>query len=104
MESADNDCSSVIIEPVYDSNLSAGLDAAHYYLGKSVKHSTRQQVRICIFDNKPCHGFFFFFFKLFFVWFSTTKFTVFGATSVTRTKWQNSEQIINLWLPVCPLL
>ena len=102
MESADNDCSSVIIEPVYDSNLSAGLDAAHYYLGKSVKHSTRQQVRICVNDNKP--QVFFFFFKLFFVWFSTTKFTVFGATSVTKTKCQNSEQIINLWLPVCLLL
>ena len=59
MESADNDCSSVIIEPVYDSNLSAGLDAAHYYLGKSVKHSTRQQVRICVNDNKPQVFFFF---------------------------------------------
>lgn len=57
MESADNDCTSIFIEPVDDSNLSAGLDAAHYYLGKSVKHSTRQQVRICVYDNKPCHGF-----------------------------------------------
>ena len=100
MESADNDCSSIIIEPVYDSNLSAGLDAAHYYLGQSVKPSTRQQVRICVYNNKPCHGFL----KLFFVWFSMTKFTAFGVTFVAKTKCQNLDRIINLWLPVCLLL
>ena len=40
----DSDLLSVIIEPSYDSTLSAGLDAARYYLSKSVKDSTKQQV------------------------------------------------------------
>ena len=40
----DSDRLSVIIEPSYDSTLSAGLDAARYYLSKSVKDSTKQQV------------------------------------------------------------
>ena len=40
----DSDLLSVIIEPSYDSTLSAGLDAARYYLSKSVKGSTKQQV------------------------------------------------------------
>ena len=40
----DSDLLSVIIEPSYDSTLSAGLDATRYYLSKSVKDSTKQQV------------------------------------------------------------
>jgi hypothetical protein len=38
------DSSSLIIELDHESSLSAGLDAASYYLSKSIKDSTKQQV------------------------------------------------------------
>ena len=39
----EDDSSSIIIELDYESSLSAGLEAANYYLSKSIKDSTKQQ-------------------------------------------------------------
>ena len=43
--SIDSDPLSLAVEIEYDSSLSAGLDAAQYYLSKSVRDSTKQQVK-----------------------------------------------------------
>ena len=57
-QSFENDSSSIIIEIDHDSSLSAGLDAANYYLSKSIKGSTKQQVFFVIFmqHSRSCNS------------------------------------------------
>ena len=83
----------VIVELEYKSQLTAGLDAARYYLSKSVKESTKTQVLILLSLNN-CRDKLQYFPLIFY---STTVCTISGAASVETIMYRNSETTTDHW-------
>ena len=93
----EGDGSSVLLIPSYDSNLSAGLDVARYYLSKCVRSSTKQQVLMAI-DPVICRVITV---SLFIS--SMIVSMMFGVIFAVRIMCPSSGPTINRWLPVSPL-
>lgn len=94
------DSSSVILIPSYDSDLSAGLDVARYYLSKSIKDSTKQQVWYFPITSM---GVMLIILVYAFWLCSTIVFTVSGVPSAKIIMCLNLEPTIGSWLHVFPL-